>query len=207
MTCIVGYGLGNIHAFMNVFKRLDIPVYVAKEARDLDNATNLILPGVGAFDYAMKRLDASGMRGKLDELVLERKKPILGICVGMQMLAGASEEGSLPGLGYIDGVVKKFSSTKNDPNIQLPHMGWNNVLPKNDSKLFKGIGSDALFYFLHSYYFCCGNMENELASTEYGIRFASAVYAGNVHGVQFHPEKSHKSGIRLLQNFAEITTC
>ena len=204
MITIVDYGLGNILAFLNVYKRLDIPVCVARNSSDLHGASKLIIPGVGAYDHAMKQLQQSGMRDTLDDLVVNQAVPVLGVCVGMQILGKASEEGQLPGLGWIDGSVKKFDVSKFRQQTRLPHMGWNDVVPVSQSRLFAGLESDARFYFLHSYYFQCEHRENVLAEAEYGTTFNCAVFSRNIHGVQFHPEKSHHFGTRLLKNFADL---
>ena len=204
MITIIDYGLGNVLAFVNVYNRLNIPVAVAKSASDLANATKLILPGVGSFDHAMQQLDQSGMRQPVEQLVLQNAMPVLGICVGMQMLAKCSDEGVLPGLGWIDGKVKKFDSSAMPLGTNLPHMGWNDVKPVVDGGLFKGMEQDARFYFLHSYYFECHQQPNVLAVTDYGGQFNCAVRRDNVYGVQFHPEKSHHFGSQLLKNFAEV---
>jgi len=144
------------------------------------------------------------MRNVLEELVVSKGKPILGICVGMQMMAHKSDEGVLKGLGWIDGEVKKFDISAFKQRTRLPHMGWNNVIPTKSSRLFLNLDNDPLFYFLHSYYFVCSKEEDVLAVTEYGENFASTVNSDNVFGVQFHPEKSHQWGIQLLKNFGEI---
>lgn len=204
MITIIDYGLGNVLAFVNVYNRLNIPVVVAKSVDGLAHATKLILPGVGSFDHAMQQLDRSGMRQSIEQLVLQKAMPALGICVGMQMLAKSSDEGGLPGLGWIDGTVKKFDVSKMPQGTNLPHMGWNDVAPVVDSGLFKGMEQDARFYFLHSYYFECRQQPNVLAVSDYGGDFTCAVHRENVYGVQFHPEKSHHFGARLLKNFAEI---
>lgn len=204
MIVIIDYGLGNINAFANVFKRLNIPVKIAQKADDLEDVSKIILPGVGAFDHAMIKLKESGMREKLDELVLKKSMPVLGICVGMQILAHSSEEGSLPGLGWIDGVVKKFDTQKMKQKTHLPHMGWNDVKPLKNTGLFKDVDKEPLFYFLHSYYFYCNKSEDALAVSDYGGEFVSAVNCGNIYGVQFHPEKSHHNGVQLLKNFANL---
>jgi glutamine amidotransferase len=204
MISILDYGLGNVLAFSNVYKRLHIPVNVAKTAADVEQASKLILPGVGAFDHAMELLNASGMREKLDEMVLEHGVPVLGVCVGMQILGRSSEEGALPGLGWIEGRVRRFDQKMTSPSIRLPHMGWNDVQPRSGSRLFTTLEADARFYFLHSYYFDCASSDDVLAKSEYGIAFACAVATKNIYGVQFHPEKSHHYGARLLQNFAEL---
>lgn len=204
MITIVDYGLGNILAFTNVYKRLGIPVAIAKDASDLTGATKLILPGVGAFDHAMELLLQSGMRDALDEMVMSRGVPVLGVCVGMQILAATSEEGHLPGLGWVPGKVRAFRANEQSASLPLPHMGWNDVRPHGASALFAGLESDTRFYFLHSYYFQCAHDENILAETEYGTNFSCAVQMKNVFGVQFHPEKSHHFGAQLLKNFAEL---
>lgn len=203
MITIVDYGLGNIQAFANIYKRLDIPVTFATKADDLVGATHLILPGVGAFDWAMMQLDASGMRITLDRLVLEDKVNVLGICVGMQMMASRSDEGVASGLGWFDADIKRFDETRIEGATRLPHMGWNDVVPLNTKNLFQGIDGGA-FYFLHSYYFAPNDPADILASTNYGDQFASAVCRGNIYGVQYHPEKSHSRGIQLLKNFAGL---
>lgn len=202
MITIIDYGLGNIKAFLHVYKKLNIPTVVATSSTQVDEASKLILPGVGSFDYAMTRLNASGMRDSLDKAVLEKKVPVIGICVGMQMLSASSDEGQLPGLGWIDGSVKKFSINENA--TILPHMGWNDVKPVNSSPLFSGVEESSLFYFLHSYYFVCNNIDNIICESQYGINFTCAVAQNNVYGVQFHPEKSHNSGVQLLKNFSTI---
>ncbi len=204
MIVIIDYGLGNVQAFANVYKRLNIPCTIAGRPDDLEAASKLILPGVGAFDHAMDRLQNSGMREILDDLVLKRNLPVLGICVGMQMLAKSSEEGVAAGLGWLDGVVKKFDATKLEQKTHLPHMGWNDVKPIGSNTLFRQLESDAVFYFLHSYYFSCSDESNVIAETEYGGTFASSVNSGNVYGIQCHPEKSHTCGIQLLENFANL---
>jgi imidazole glycerol-phosphate synthase subunit HisH len=204
MIAIIDYGLGNVKAFANVYKNLNIPVTIARQSKELKNVTKVILPGVGAFDHAMGRLNQSGMRESLDEMVLRKKLPVLGICVGMQMLANNSEEGKLAGLKWIDGEVKKFISASTDNTYYIPHMGWNNFKPVKDNDLLKGLDQNSRFYFLHSYYFHCIKAENIVAVTDYGNQFACIVNKENIYGVQFHPEKSHQWGIQLLKNFAEL---
>ena len=204
MIKIVDYGLGNVLAFLNVYKRMNIPAGVAKMACDLEGASRVILPGVGAFDHAMELLQQSGMRETLDEMVLSRGVPVLGICVGMQILSNTSEEGQLSGLSWIKGSVRKLKGPNEHKPLHLPHMGWNDVEPIKSSPLFAGLETDARFYFLHSYHFDCDSRESILAETDYGSRFVCAVHSRNVFGVQFHPEKSHQYGNRLLENFAKV---
>lgn len=204
MITIINYGLGNIKALVNVYNQLNIPINVATQCDDFKKATKVILPGVGSFDYAMQRLEISGMRQILDEIVLQRHVPVLGICVGMQMLACSSEEGRLPGLGWIDGEVKRFHFSSLSHSMCVPHMGWNNIKPLKINGLLQGLDLDARFYFLHSYYFQSHRNEDIIAVTDYDGEFACAVNFGNIFGVQFHPEKSHQWGIRLLENFAKV---
>ncbi len=204
MITLIDYGVGNIFAFQNVYKRLDIPTKIAKSSQDLMDAQKLILPGVGSFDYAMNRLNDSGMREKLDELVLEKKIPVIGICVGMQMMGNRSEEGMEEGLKWIDGDILKFDEKLIQHRTKLPHMGWNDVVPVNNHTLFNGLERDAIFYFLHSFYFECKNPSDTIGTSEYGISFSSAVNRDHIFGIQFHPEKSHHYGEKLLHNFATL---
>jgi len=204
MITIVDYGLGNVLAFANMYKRMNIEAKVASDAATLRQASKIILPGVGAFDHAMQRLDASGMRATLDEQVLERKVPVLGVCVGMQMMASASDEGTLAGLGWVQGRVKAFRSSPDSARLPLPHMGWNDVAPNVGDGLFKQLETEARFYFLHSFYFECATGGDVAAVSQYGMSFHCALHAGNIYGVQFHPEKSHHFGAQLLKNFADL---
>jgi glutamine amidotransferase len=201
---ILDYGLGNVLAFVNVYKRLNIPVNVAKSKNDLLKATKIILPGVGSFDSAMQQLEQSDMLPSIEKLVLDQGVPFLGICVGMQLLARSSDEGKLSGLGWVDANVRKFDKTLMPEGTCLPHMGWNDVEPLGDTILFKGLENDARFYFLHSYYLECNEKTNIMAKTDYGGLFSCAVLKDNIYGVQFHPEKSHHYGSQLLKNFSDI---
>ncbi len=204
MISIIDYGLGNVLAFANMYRRMAIPVAIARSEAEVAQASKLILPGVGAFDYAMESFRDSGMYEAATRRVVEDRVPVLGICVGMQMMASRSEEGTAAGLGWVKGVVRKFDTTQFAQRTHLPHMGWNDVHPTKSSHLFEGLEKEARFYFLHSYYFECENAGDTLATAEYGSEFACAVNHENVYGVQFHPEKSHEFGARLLRNFAEI---
>lgn len=204
MITIVNYGLGNFQAFANIYKRLNIDVAIASSPDELLDADRIILPGVGAFDWAMSRLNESGMRDALEEAVVGKGKLVLGICVGMQMMAKRSDEGVLDGLGWIDAEVKKFDHVSFTQKTHLPHMGWNDVAPRSAEGLFRNLGSGARFYFLHSYYFLPHNQDQVLAVTDYNGCYASSVCSGNLFGVQFHPEKSHQWGIQLLKNFVEL---
>jgi len=204
MIAIVDYGLGNVKAFAHVYKKMNKQAIIAKQAKDLVNATKIILPGVGAFDEAMKHLERSGMRKILEEMVFNHRTPVLGICVGMQMLSLSSEEGNASGLGWLDGVVKKFNFPSNINNLYVPHMGWNSICPAKENALLRKLDQGSRFYFLHSYYLHCNRDEDAIAFTDYGGCFVCAVNHENIYGVQFHPEKSHQWGVQLLKNFAEL---
>jgi imidazole glycerol-phosphate synthase subunit HisH len=203
MIRIIDYGLGNVLAFLNAYKRMNVPCGVASSAEHISDATKLILPGVGAFDHAMSMLSRSGMRDAVERRVLGDRIPIVGVCVGMQMLASRSDEGKLAGLGWIDAEVRGFSGWGRS-DLRLPHMGWNDVVARPTSALFADLHGYARFYFLHSYYFAPVRVESVAAVATYGEEFCCAVSAENVHGVQFHPEKSHECGMRLLRNFAGL---
>lgn len=204
MITIVDYGSGNIDAFVNIYKRLNIPCEIATNAVEILEAKKLILPGVGAFDETMRILRDSGMVEALNKQVLENKVPVIGICVGMQILSKKSDEGVLDGLGWIDAEVKKFDASKLKQKPYLPHMGWNTFQEEKSSPLLQDLIPEKGFYFLHTYYFSCHKKDDILTSTEYGERYTSAVNHENIYGVQFHPEKSHSNGVQLLKNFANL---
>ncbi|TLU86000.1 MAG: imidazole glycerol phosphate synthase subunit HisH [Chlorobium sp.] len=204
MITIIDYGLGNIRAFVNVYERLNIKINIAHNRSDIINATKLILPGVGSFDYAMSQLNNSGMREVLEEQVISHNVPVIGICVGMQMMAKSSDEGKMSGLGWLDAEVKLFDTSQIPYKTRLPHMGWNTINITRQNILLDQLNDVSRFYFLHSYYFSCNKQEDIIAKTEYGAEYASAINKGNIYGIQFHPEKSHKNGIQLLHNFAKL---
>jgi len=204
MIAIVDYGMGNLKAFSNIYRRLQIDYKIVSTIDELRKADGIILPGVGAFDHAMSRLNDSGLREVLDDCVLREKIPVIGICVGMQMLAKSSDEGVLPGLAWVNGVVRKMTLPDDQKELPLPHMGWNEVNQRLSHPLLDGIQQDGTFYFLHSYYFECDNSEDMIASTHYGEDFACIVHSQNVFGIQCHPEKSHHNGVSLLENFANL---
>ena len=204
MITIIDYGVGNIKAFENIFRKLDFDVNIARTETELGDPSKLILPGVGHFDYAMKRFTESGMLSEVTNLVINKKVPILGICVGMQMLSKKSEEGALHGLGWIDAQVKKIDISTLHHSTRLPHMGWNNIRVIQSNPLLSGLESDSRFYFLHSYIFQCNSQQDIIATANYGNDFTCVVNYNNIYGVQFHPEKSHHFGIQLLKNFALI---
>jgi glutamine amidotransferase len=204
MIRIVDYGVGNIQAFVTMFKRLGLPAERAHTPADLSEATRLILPGVGAFDHAMQLLNQSGMREPLVAMVLGQQVPVLGVCVGMQMLASGSDEGELPGLNWVPGRVRAFANTPKAAGLPMPHMGWNDLQVKPGATLFNGFEPQPRFYFLHSYYFACDDKAHVFATATYGLQFDCVVSKGHIHGVQCHPEKSHHFGAQLLKNFAKL---
>jgi glutamine amidotransferase len=204
MITIVDYGSGNIDAFVNIYKRLNIPCEVAKSPEEILKAEKLVLPGVGAFDETMRILKNSGMIEALNKQVLENKVPVIGICVGMQILANRSDEGELEGLGWINAEVKKFDVATLTQKPHLPHMGWNTFQQEKESPILAELAPEKGFYFLHTYYFSCENQSDILTSTVYGEKYTSAVNNENIYGVQFHPEKSHGNGVQLLKNFANL---
>jgi glutamine amidotransferase len=205
MICIVDYGVGNIQAFLNLFKRLGLEARRANNPEGLSGAARLILPGVGHFDHAMQSLNDSGMRPKLEDLVLGSLVPVVGVCVGMQMLAQGSDEGSLPGLNWVPGRVRAFATQSLSTDLPMPHMGWNQVHPHSSSKLFsRGFEGVSQFYFLHSYFFDAEDKRDVVAKANYGLDFDAVVSRGHIHGVQCHPEKSHHWGEQFLKNFVEL---
>ena len=206
MIGIIEYGSGNIQAIKNVFNRLKIPTFVISKPDDLKLATRLILPGVGAFDEAMSKLSQSGLRSCLDHAVLVKKIPVMGICIGMQIMGDRSDEGKLDGLGWIPGEVRRFDVSNIKSLPKLPHMGWNNVNLKENS-IFKDIDMKTGFYFLHSYYFKARSAHNVIGTSTYELKFDCAVSHNNIYGFQFHPEKSHRNGIQLFKNFSEVAAC
>jgi len=207
MIGIVDYGSGNIQAIANIYKQLNIAYTVISNPKELKMADRLILPGVGVFDETMRQLNFSGLKNELDDLVLNKKKPILGICVGMQLMANSSEEGKLPGLGWIEGKVKKFDIESFLHKPYLPHMGWNSLKPTVKHPILYDIDFKQGFYFIHSYYFDNQDKNNTLSFSHYGGEFSSAVINENIFGMQFHPEKSHLNGVKLLKNFAKLDLC
>jgi glutamine amidotransferase len=205
MIAIIDYGIGNVGSIENMLKKAgERDVVLAHDASVLRAADRLILPGVGAFDAGINMMNQSGMREELDIQVLEQNKPILGICLGMQMLGMGSEEGKLPGLGYVNFDCKKFSLPR-ESNLKIPHMGWDyiKIVKKNDA-LVNDFSERMKFYFVHSFYALCERSDDVLMTCNYGFDFTAAVVKGNVYGVQFHPEKSHRFGMKLLENFMRI---
>lgn len=205
MIVIVDYGMGNLASIKNMLKKIGVNSEITASPEKIEAAAKIILPGVGAFDNAMKNIEELGLYDILNQKVLVHKTPVLGICLGMQILMNKSEEGAKQGLGWIQGEVKRFDFRSMSSLLKVPHMGWNIVYPKDSNHLFKGLIRLPKFYFVHSYYVTCHAAEHVLATTSYGIEFASAVHKENIFGTQFHPEKSHKYGMLLLKNFVETT--
>lgn len=204
MIGIIAYGSGNVKAIANIYKRLNLDYFITSDPRKLKEATHLILPGVGAFDQTMNLLNKSGLRSVLDTLVLNDKIPVLGICVGMQIMAESSEEGSERGLSWISGRVKKIDQNKLHNKPKLPHMGWNSVILQKPNQIVEDVNFNKGFYFLHSYFMSPSNEEEVLVKADYGQEFACVVKKENVVGIQFHPEKSHDNGIQVFKNFANL---
>jgi len=204
MIAIIDYGSGNIAAVANIYKQLKIPYIVTGSPGELRKADRYILPGVGAFDATMRYLNDSGMIAVLNEQVIGQRKKVMGICVGMQILAESSEEGELAGLGWIPGRVRKIDANLLPSSPKLPHMGWNSITPKCNSRLFEGVDVERGFYFLHNYYFDAKDADDVSATVRYGMQMPCAVFRANVFGMQFHPEKSHANGMAVFRNFAEI---
>ena len=194
--------MGNLGSLLNMFKRIGVQASIEYEPNVITKAKKLVLPGVGSFDKAMQQInETTGLREVLEYKAKVEKVPILGVCLGMQLLTSSSEEGQLSGLGWIPGVTRRFPSKE---CLKVPHMGWNIALPIISSPLTTGLGIEHRFYFVHSYYVQVDDPAHSLMRTCYGLDFDSAIGYGNLFGVQFHPEKSHRFGMQILKNFAEI---
>ena len=201
-VCILDYGSGNVKSVFNLLSSLIDDVVVSNEPMMIANASHIIMPGVGAFGSAMRKIKETLPLDTLEQEILTKKKPFLGICVGMQVMASIGVEfGEHSGLGWIEGRVDKMEIK----GLPLPHVGWNNVISKKESPLLEGLGNDPDFYFVHSYAFNVKNSESLLASTIYGEEFCSVIQHENLFGVQFHPEKSQRTGIKLMKNFLSIS--
>jgi imidazole glycerol-phosphate synthase subunit HisH len=196
---IVDYGMGNLGSIQNMFKRIGVSATITRDLEQISQASKLVLPGVGAFDAAMTRIKNNQLIPVLNHKALVEKIPILGICLGMQLLTHGSEEGNQPGLGWIDGSCHRFSA---EANLKVPHMGWNRVTPMAKNLLIEDLPEEARFYFVHSYYVKTQKPENIVLEATYGVSFAAAIQSNNILGTQFHPEKSHRFGMKLLENFA-----
>ena len=203
MVVIIDYGVGNLASIKNMLKRIGVDAIISSDEKELLAANKIILPGVGAFDTCALQLQQSGLTTTLSKKVLDDKTPVLGVCVGAQLLLEGSEEGSLSGLGWIKGRNVKFNYSKMPKGYKIPHMSWTDVTPAKSSRLLEGLENDARFYFVHSYHAQLANPEDAVLTATYGYPFVAGVERSNILGVQFHPEKSHHFGMKLLNNFVK----
>ncbi len=203
MITIVDYGTGNLNSIKNMLKRLGIDSLISNKGDDILIAEKLILPGVGHFDYGMQKLHESGLVSVLNQRVLRDRVPILGICLGVQLFTEKSDEGVTPGLGWITGSTIAFNTSKMDQHLKVPHMGWCEIIYQNKSLLWEGMYQNPRFYFVHSYHLQLENPMECLCTVDYGYEFCAGIEKENIIGVQFHPEKSHKYGMKVLENFAK----
>lgn len=203
MIAVIDYGIGNVGSILNMFHKIGVPSILTNDIEQIRKADKLVLPGVGAFDIGMQRLNESGLADAIKKHAVEDQKPLLGICLGMQMLGRKSEEGKESGLGLIPFDNKRFVFEGNTQLLKIPHMGWDiAVTTEKGGPLVEGLPPEQRYYFVHSYHAVCDSEDNVLMRCEYAYSFAAAVKKGNIYGVQFHPEKSHKFGMALLDNFA-----
>jgi imidazole glycerol-phosphate synthase subunit HisH len=200
---IIDYGMANLGSIANMLKKLGVQPVIAADPAVAGRATKLILPGIGAFDHGMQRLRERGFVDVLNAKVLEEKVPVLGICLGAQLITASSEEGILPGLGWLDACTVRFDFSRLNARPKIPHMGWNTVRVLKQSPLYEGMPAESRFYFVHSYHVACNDPADRLTETTYGMPFTSSVQRDNILGAQFHPEKSHRFGLQLLRNFVE----
>lgn len=203
MLCIVDYGVGNLASIKNMLKKIGVDAEISGNDIDINAADKLILPGVGAFDTCVEKLQQSGLQELLNRRALSDKIPVLGICVGMQLLLSGSEEGTLPGLGWISGKNVKFNQEKMPAGMKIPHMGWTDVIAAKSSRLLDPLYDEPRYYFVHSYHAQLERESDALLYAEYGYNYVAALEKENILGVQFHPEKSHKFGMQLLENFVK----
>ena len=205
MIAIINYGIGNLASVRNMLRKVgEYEIEITNDIDLLKDADKLILPGVGKFDYGMERLRESGLVDQLTDLVIDKKKIILGICLGAQLMTKRSDEGKLQGLGWVDGETVSFDRTRLGDFDKIPHMGWNYTEPHKDVVLFKDMHTDPRFYFVHSYHLKMNNARDVWLTTEYGYQFCSAYQHNNIYACQFHPEKSHKFGMKLMENFVAL---
>lgn len=202
MITIVDYGMGNLGSVQNMFNHIGIQSEITNSIAHIEKAEKLLLPGVGAFGAAMSLLKEKNMIDVLNYKVRDKKIPLLGICLGMQLITKSSEEGNVKGLGWVDAETKKFNFRDN--SLKIPHMGWNFINIQKSNKLVQNLDNTSKFYFVHSYYVECADPSNVVATTFHGNNFHSIIQNGNIFGAQFHPEKSHKFGMQLLTNFSKI---
>lgn len=203
MITIIDYQVGNLNSIKNMLKKAGVESEITGDPQKIEAADKLILPGVGSFDYGMEKLRSAPFFDQLNQKVLSERTPILGICLGVQLFTESSEEGESAGLGWIKGHTVRFQAEKMDASLKVPHMGWNEVSLSKSSKLFTGMYEEPRFYFVHTYHLHIADQTDELVAANYGYSFTAGVEFDNIVGVQFHPEKSHKFGMRLLENFAQ----
>ena len=203
MISIVNYGTGNVGSIQNMIKKIGYKSIITSDIEEINKASKIIIPGVGKFDFGISQLQNLNLINVLNRKILTEKTPVLGICLGMQLLAKKSEEGSLPGLGWIDAETTKFNFSANS-KLKIPNMGWQTIKKKKQSNLLHGLDNDSRFYFVHSYYVRCQNSDDVIITSEYEHEYTCGIEHDNILGVQFHPEKSHKFGMKLLQNFIEL---
>lgn len=199
MITVVDYGVGNLSSVANMLKKVGADVLISSNAKDILGADKLILPGVGNYDYGMECLETTGIREIIHEFAIHLQRPVLGICLGAQIMGTASDEGERPGLGWIDMTCKRFQATS---SLRVPHMSWNQIQITKHSVLLEDLDKYSRFYFVHSYYMCCSDQSDIIAISNYGHPFVSAFQHDNLIGVQFHPEKSHKHGFAIMNAFA-----
>ena len=203
MITIVDYGVGNLGSIVNMLKKIGAKAQASSDPHVLRQAEKLILPGVGAFDPGMRKLNEVGLAPLLNELVLEKKVPVIGLCLGMQLMTKRSEEGTEAGLGWIDAETVRFKFRPENAHLKIPHMGWNTLDIRRQHPLVSDLGPESRFYFVHSYHIVCADEADVVAYTDYGYPLAAVINKDNIMGAQFHPEKSHRYGMQLLKNFAE----
>ena len=204
MIVIVDYGVGNLGSIANMFKKIGVPAVISSDSKTIEAADRFVLPGIGAFDAGMSNLKERGFIPILNRLALEKKVPVLGHCLGLQLMTRNSEEGSLPGLGWFDAETLRFKFDESRPGLKIPHMGWNTIDICQPHPLLSNLEEESRFYFVHSYYVGSNDPDSVLATTDYGGPFHSVLARENIMGAQFHPEKSHKFGMRILKNFSEL---
>jgi imidazole glycerol-phosphate synthase subunit HisH len=204
---IIDYNMGNVKSLANMARKIGVDALITSKVSEIEDATKIILPGVGSFDAGVQNVHNLGIKEVLNKKVHEDKVPVLGICLGMQLFGSRSEEGQLDGFGWIPGAIKRFDFQEIDNSrLKIPHMGWNKINPvASSSIILSDIPEDARFYFVHSYHYICANNENISATTRYGYDFTCSVKKDNIYGVQFHPEKSHKYGMHIMNNFLKLT--
>ena len=206
MIGVIDYGIGNVKSIINMFKKIGYDAQLVQKPDQFEQLSHLVLPGVGSFDYAMTKLEESGLVEAIRKHALVDKKPLLGICLGMQMLGTSSEEGLKLGLNFLPFYCKRFNFG-DDKSLKVPHMGWDTIIVDKEDSLTNGIDQTKRYYFVHSFYAVCNENDISLMTCDYGVSFSAAVSRGNIYGVQFHPEKSHVFGMELLENFARLNKC